>query len=252
MPSPEEIEETLSDIANDRIRALAAHILKGTSIPRSWGGNFNEDDQFLNQINQWRQSGYIERLPLAELDNKQLIRMQEMELKLVEKLAYQFQKDHQPEKPEMPKTLVTNFNTLGSSAKSPSRPSTPSPSAKENIVNDALDTTKDDVLHLLNERKIEISKETKGFRKGHDQRLFAISEIIEEVKKQNGKFTLDDIENKIIERLSKENPNKKGVFEQGIREHSTQNKNENSRYKIMKDRINELTSPEVRRTPTLK
>jgi len=244
MPSPEEIEETLSDIANDRIRDLAAHILKGTKIPRSWGGSFNEDDQFLNQINQWRLSGSIERLPLNKLDEKQTLRLKEMELKLVEKIAHQFQETEQPTKPQKPTAMVTNYDALGSTTQSPSRPTKTLPMEE----NDVLDTAKNDVLHVLQERKAEVDKEPKGFRKGHDQRLFAINEIIKEVEKQQGKFTLTEIENKVKERLAKENPNKLAVFDQGIQDTSAVHKNKESRYKVMKDRINELTSLESHHT----
>jgi len=282
MPTPEQIQDALDNITNPKEQELVSHILKGTRIPRALPAN-KDDVPFQGFLEKWRQNQNIGGLDINALDNAQNGRMSliqaEIELRSLNTIQKTFQPPSpQPEQPQQSQN--TRRISITHQFKAQSTPS-PEPRTPEPVLNDVLDTTKEDVMRLLVERLKEIKSEVKGFRPGHDQRLIAIALIINEVQKSAEKLaSLEGIEkmiqdlkpedlkrkiseipaeiinkkvrDEIVKKIEKDTKGGPGeFFKEGISSDSTSKKGAPSQYAQMKKEINENLKP-VKSTHGLK
>lgn len=282
MPSPEQVKDALENISDSKERELANFILNGNSIPRALPAD-RDDVQFQAFLDKWRQNENIGGLDIKFLNGAQNDRISliqgEIDLRSLNSIQRTFQRTFEPPSqqpaPNTRRSSITHLYKDKAQSKSSTEQITVKPA-----FNDVLDTTKEDVMRLLEERLKEIKSEVKGFRPGHDQRLIAIALIINEVKKPDVKLTsLEAIENRIqaldpetlkgeiskippdiisnkvlggiLKKIEKEKNGPSDFFKEGISSESTSKKGQPSQYAQMKDRINDNLKPE-KSTPSLK
>lgn len=278
MPNPEQIQDALDNINDSKERELANFILNGKRIPRALPAN-RDDAQFQVFLDKWRRNDNIGGLDIKVLEGAQNDRIALIQGEIELRSLNTIQRTFEPS-PQQPATNTKRRSITHQFNNKPQSNSGPELSKPEPTFNDVLDTTKEDVMRLLEDRLKEIKGEVKGFRPGHDQRLIAIALIINEVKKSDVKVTsLEAIENKIqalnpdtlkgeiskippdiisnkvlgeiLKKIEKEKNGPVKFFEEGISSESTSKKGQPSQYAQMKDRINENLKPE-KSTPNFK
>lgn len=278
MPTPEQVQDALDNISDSKERELANFILSGKTIPRALPAD-RDDVQFQAFLDKWRQNDNIGGLDIKFLNGAQNDRISliqgEIELRSLNSIQRTFEPPSQQPAPNTRRASITHLYKDKAQSNSG-----PEQITVEPAFNDVLDTTKEDVMRLLEERLKEIKSEVKGFRPGHDQRLIAIALIINEVKKPDVKLTsLEAIENRIqdlnsdtlkgeiskippdiistkvlsgiLKKIEKEKNGPGDFFKEGISSESTSKKGQPSQYAQMKDRINDNLKPE-KSTPSLK
>lgn len=262
MPTDEEIEDAIYGVSADA-RDLASFILKGTNLPRTLGVS-NVEEGYLKQIQQWVQNGNIGGLTIDGEISARIVQVEsELNLKVLQSMMKQAEKQQPGPKitsePEQPARMMTSSYNRGKPAarQEAEQIQTPQQGATQS---DVLDTSASDIKDLLDKRKAKIQQEIKGFRPGHDQRLFAINELLFQIDQTKAKpVTLDNLEKEVKQRLNDMNgemapENKKGklksanteklleAFKEGTQSKSTSG-NEVSKYQEMKDSLNERPTP---------
>lgn len=229
---------------------MAAYIFKGEHIYKDYADSALQTakkpnaEKILQYLENWISSSPTAEIQFNRLDPMQQQRLTEFrdQLKIsIDKPTLPRTSTPTPAPTTSPAAITSNFARLRQQGKS-----TPYLPAKPNSLID-----NEQILNQINTRLNEVKKEIKGFRKGHNERLFALKEILAEIEKdpdyKNNKkiINLDDIENKIKVKYQND-PNNKNKFEVGVQPESSslKTKGEPSQYQLMKNQIKKQSEPD--------